>query len=583
MKSLPVPPLPDTLERYLSAVEPLLSADEFTRTRQVVEEYATGLGPQAQDALMRFAADEDEAGRSWLSEAWLRIYLEVRDPPPLASSVGFRLAWPTETRTPGPALAADVLHGFAGSHLAYLRNEVEPEMTPRGEEIDSTQRAVIAGGIRHPRPDCDEIRPGDWDARNREVGVLWRGRWFAVPVSDAEGTLRSHAELRAAVDRILDSEVEVAEPDITALSYLGSDRAAAGLETLVADPGNRRTYDRISRALFVLHLDDTDLAGTDPEAEFIRRAAFDPGRAWTYKPLTYQVQLRHGLVGLHMEHSEADGGTLLDLVAGAHAFRDGAGSASEPASVSVEAPEELVWTLPADLRAEIDAGIAAYRDRAAPLHVQRVQTPTPIPPGVRISGDAVMQWVMLYAQRATYGRVRSTYESVDMREYTAGRTECLRPNTPPAVELVESLLDDPATLEPALVDAALAAHRDWVKAAKSGNGVDRHLLGLKLAAARLGQPTPLHDDEGYRRLSTDFLSTTSLGSRDAIVRCAFAPTSPGGIGIYYAGDDDSLEFTVIQRRDEAVRVDEFVENLTDGAGRISAALSRWAESRDVRA
>ncbi|MDO5501254.1 MAG: choline/carnitine O-acyltransferase [Propionibacteriaceae bacterium] len=586
MKSLPVPSLPDTLDRYLEAVSPLLSAEEFTRTRAVVEAYAGGPGPLAQAELERFAAQEAEAGRSWLSEAWLAGYLTVRAPLPLSTSVGFRVAWPVPARsraealaggTPGLALAAEVLHGFAGSHLAYLRGDIPPELTPRGDEIDTSQRTVIAGGIRHPHPDADRIRPGEWDARDREVGVLWHGRWFAVPVSDAAGALRPRAELQAVLARIVADDAP-AESDLTALSYLGADRAAAGLDRLLAEPSNRRTYDRIARALFALCLDDTALSAAEEETEFIRRVAFEPGHAWTGKPLTYQVQLRHGLVALHMEHSLADGGTLTGIVTGAHRVRDetGPGAPDEAAGIAVEAPEELAWVLPAGLHDEIEEELAAYRDRAAPLHVQLVRVPAPVPPGVKVSGDAILQWIMLFAQRATYGRVRSTYEAVDMREYLAGRTECLRSNTREAVALVEALLDDAAAAEPGLVDAALTAHRTWVKNAKAGHGVDRHLLGLKLAAERLGQPSPLHDDEGWRRLTTDFLSTTSLGTREAILRCAFAPTSTGGIGVYYVADGEELEFSVIHRRDEAERVAEFVANLSLGAERLAAALGAWA-------
>ncbi|MDO5682015.1 MAG: choline/carnitine O-acyltransferase [Propionibacteriaceae bacterium] len=590
MKLLPVPPLTETLDRYLTAASPLLSAEEFDRTEQVVRDYAEGLGKPAQAELERFAEMENAEGRSWLSAAWLKGYLTVRDPLPLSTSVGFRLAWPTSAEgTPAAAFAAEVLHAFASAHLAYVSGEVAPEVTPRGEPVDGSQRVIMAGGIRRPHSGQDDIEPGPWDPRSRDVGVLWQGRWYAVSVSDSDGGLLSRTAIQADLQAILDDAAGADHAgtalDFTAPSYRGGDHAAAALEELLEDEANRRTHNRVRDALFVLHLSDEDLAadglaadglaGDALEAEFIRRVAFEPGRAWTWKPLTYQVQLRHGLVALHMEHSLADGGTLLGLVAEAHA-RVETGERDDATGLPQESrtPDTLAWRISDAQEAELEADLAAYRDRAAPLHVQLVRVPNPIPTGKRISADAVLQWVMLYAQRATYGRVRSTYEAVDMREYQAGRTECLRANTPAAVALVEALLDRPDAEEAAtLLATALDAHRGWVKNAKAGNGVDRHLLGLAEAAERLGDATPLHDDEGYRRLSTDFLSTTSLGTRDAVLRCAFAPTSAGGIGLYYVVDGDELEFTVIHRRDEAERIEEFVANLAIGAERLAPVLA----------
>ncbi len=530
MKHLPVPALSDTLDRYLAAVEPLLDLDELEAARCAVAEFAAGVGPLCQAELERFADQERGAGRSWLSEAWLEGYLSVRAPLPLSTSFGFLLAWPTATT--GLALAAEVVHGFACTHLAFLRGEAEPEVTSRGEPVDSSQWQVVAGGLRHPRPGVDEIRTGPGDAANREIGVLWRGRWLAVPISDRAGAALPRATVQAALARVV--ELAPADRDVTAISYLGGDQTAACVDRLLADPENRCTYDRIADALFAVHLDDSalDPQGTRArEADYLRRVSFEPGRAWTYKPLTYQVHLDHPLVALHMEHSVADGGTLQALIAQAHRAAAVDPQPSPPAG-QTPAIAELSWRIPPDLAGEIERGLADYRDRLAPLHVQIVRTANPAPAGVRISLDAVQQWVMLFAQLATFGRVRSTYESVDMREYAAGRTECLRPNTPQAVALTRALVAGTAT--PDHVGGALDAHRDWVKAAKAGHGVDRHLLGLRLAAERLDAVSPLHRSEAYRRLTTDFLSTTSMGGRDQIVRCTFSPTSRGGFGFYYA-------------------------------------------------
>ena len=113
------------------------------------------------------------------------------------------------------------------------------------------------------------------------------------------------------------------------------------------------------------------------------------------------------------------------------------------------------------------------------------------------------------AQHATYGRVRGVYEAVDMREYQAGRTECLRPVTPEAAAFVRALHEGHATEE--LFRAALDAHRGWVKACKSARGVDRHLLGLAMMAERTGETSAFFESPALAAVRHDFLSTTSIG------------------------------------------------------------------------
>lgn len=566
MKQLPVPGLSDTLARYLAAVEPLVDSRQRATTAQAVAHFAAGPGPRCQAALEEFAVQEQAAGRSWLSQAWLDTYLAVRTPLPLTSSVGFRIAWPAATS--GLERVAEVVCAFADAHLAYLRGEVEPEVTPRGEPVDPAQWDVTAGGLRHPRPGQDESRLGRADAANREVGVLWRGHYFAIPISDQSGQPFDPSAMMRTFAQVV--AFSAADQDFSAWSNLGSERVAEILDQLLADPANRATYDRLSDALFVVRIGDE----VADEAEHLRRGTFEPGQAWAYKPLTYQVQLADEYVAVHVEHSRIDGATLRSLIQRAQSAASDPGN-SASASTEVQVPvTELSWVMAAALRSALDRELAEHQSAVQDHRVRIERVANPVPPGTKISLDAVQQWLMLFAQWATYGQVRSTYEAVDMREYEAGRTECLRPNTSQAVALVQALAD--GTAEPAHVQAALQAHRESVKAAKSGNGIDRHLTGLGFIGKRLGLSSSLHEDEAYRLLTTDFLSTTSLGDRGEIHRCGFAPTSPGGIGFYYAPDGDCLEFTLSYVEGATERIADVARNLHRGAQALAGPLAALA-------
>lgn len=561
MKHLPVPPLRQSLDRYLAAVAPLSDAQQQRHAQDVVEEFAHSDGPHCQAELMRFAHRENLAGRSWLSQAWLSEYLTSRDPLPLVSSVGFRLRWDSE-RT-GIARAADVIHRVAAVHLAHLRGEIDDEINARGDAMDMSQWQVLAGGLRHPQPVEDDIRHGRPGAAAREIGVLWKGRMVMMPISDDVGQPWSRAVLQEALHRLRELPVQ-GDDTFTHLSYLGSDRAFAHIDALLEHPENATIYDRLVDAVFVVNLTDTPAS----EEEHQERVTFHPGQAWAYKPFTYQVSLADDYVGVHAEHSIVDGVALRSMVAVMQQVEpvDGDGT---PIRL-----EPLAWIMSADLSKQLSRDIASYRRRAEAYRVRILQFPSAVPTDMpfRVSHDAIQQFSLLYAQLAAYGRVRSTYEAADMREYQAGRTECLRPNTADALTLTRALLDGDAT--PDHLYAALAAHRDQIITCKSGQGFNRHLLGLHLMAEHLGLAPALFRDESYNRLTTDFLSTSSVGDAQQIVRFTFAPTTADGIGVNYTVSDDMYEFCLIHNSEEAEGIGDFIHALKTGVSALGELMAR---------
>ncbi|MGB5952684.1 MAG: choline/carnitine O-acyltransferase, partial [Ornithinimicrobium sp.] len=178
MEHLPVPPLAQTLQKYLGALHPLLSPQELRQSQAAVAETLAGDGPACQAALEEFAATEGAHGRSWLSAAWLHGYLAARTPLALTSNVGFQIRVPVDAEGPisaplqGMARAAAVIQTLASVHLASLRGELPAEETPRGEAVCGVQREVLAGGVRHPSQNVDEVRDATPDPAHRAIGLL---------------------------------------------------------------------------------------------------------------------------------------------------------------------------------------------------------------------------------------------------------------------------------------------------------------------------------------------------------------------------------------------------------------------------
>lgn len=562
---LPVPELSKTLDGYLSAVRPLQDDAAHEATQRAVAEFAETDGPALHQALLDYANVQNAAGKSWLSDAWFESYNTERRPLPLASSVAKTMLTDDvpDLAAVGTARAADLIHRLAQMHLAYLHDELPAEVGAHGEPIDDSQLIVLEGGARLPRRFKDKFMGGSPEPANREMGVLWNGRLFYVRISDDRGRALPRNVIHAVLDQITAKCVQTGMSPL-ALSYLGSTYLAEELTFFLDDPENKKTHDRATGALFLVNLVDRE--GVEWPEE-LQRLNFGLDQAWVYKPMTYHFNLADGFTAVHQEHSMVDGGTFR------HAWRQ-AKKMTPYDDETVAIPEvcEGVWNVEdADFAHELAVRLNQYRQHAEHFRARDIAIPVPAAPAYRLSSDACQQIVLAYAQLRTYGRLRSHYEAVDMRAYQAGRTECLRPVTMEMRDLVEAMQTGTAT--PGQLHATLDAHRTLVKQAHSGQGFSRHLFMLKTLATRAGLSPAIFTDPGYELLTTDFLSTTSLGDQPDIGVVSFAPTSHGGLGVYYVAPRDAegngrFEFLLMWRDDEAELVDEFAAALEEGTGKL---------------
>ncbi|KDR15107.1 Carnitine O-acetyltransferase [Zootermopsis nevadensis] len=90
--------------------------------------------------------------------------------------------------------------------------------------------------------------------------------------------------------------------------------------------------------------------------------------------------------------------------------------------------------------------------------------------------------------------------------------------------------------------AAVKSHKDYATQAAFGLGVDRHLLGLKLAAIENGiQMHPLYKDPSYVR-STHFKITSSqVAGKGNSVMC-YGPVVPDGYASCYNPLGNTINF-----------------------------------------
>lgn len=556
LKPLPVPELDNSLDAYSHALEAVLEGDRLERAKGIVEDFRTGKGPELDAKLRERAAEREEQGVNWLHSEWYAGYLTVREPLALSTNVLFQIDLPDKDMPVGMGRAVEFIQRAAAIHLQAAAGETPEDQDARGNRITMNQWFPYAGAIRHPEPGEDVIIQTELDATNREIGVFCNGKFFALQISDDEGKPASDKAIADALEKILAaSQTEEGTFDFNVPSLIGSGALAELLPDLLELGYNRAVYDRLANMLFTIDIVDDEMAG---DREHFKRDTFAPRGAWLYKPMSYQISLRDHWIGLQVEHSCQDGATLVTAIKRMQSVVLPAEASNTLTEIE---PQFLIWEISDELGAKLQQELDQTLAQADKFDVEIITVPHKQPAEMpfKVSRDASAQLTMSIAQELTYGHVRAVYEAVDMREFRAGRTECLRAATPEAVNFAKKLVAGKATSED--LESAINAHRGWVKRCKSGNGFDRHFQMLATVDEEAAANEPFFTDEDATAARRDFLSTTSIGGADQVVRYSFVPSLPEGFGIAYTPLPQDGEFCVSWNTGTAEKPEEFRANL----------------------
>lgn len=546
---LPVPDLNEMLERYLQQVQPLLTSEEYQTTVAATRYFKSSKG-KAQPLQAALQAFDGQTETSWLAGDWLESYLSVRGPLPLSSNVGFAI------QTRGKDLS-QWTHALASVCADHYHKRIPVPQTPQDTPVCMNQWAILKGAARIPQHKSDGYRFAQ--TAMRHIGVLHNGFYYRIAALDEQFEAYHPDTFRQAFQEILADRTENPYP-VTAPCYFEPARRVSSYQALRRSPENARLLDCIEQDLFHISLTGEQLdADTD-----LAKATFQPDQnVWSHKPTTYCYNTVTNRFFLHCEHSWQDGGALKGIIERAAAKHSKYSGKTVRPDI-----ERCQWQLTPARKKSWKSSGQAYTSAAKHMRVSSTTVPfngRSVPKGT--SHDALMQFLLQYAQLSTYGNIRNTYEAVDASHFQHGRTECVRPVSQQSLAFVGTLLQERP--DRTLFQEALAEHKARIKAAKLGRGPNRHLLGLRLAAARNRIRLPaFFKDKGYQTFNTDFISSSTLGDDTYIRNFAFAPTSPGGLGVNYTLTTEGWLFTVSHTGKQRREVDVFLEALKLGGSHL---------------
>ncbi|KAM8825976.1 peroxisomal carnitine O-octanoyltransferase isoform 2-T2 [Synchiropus picturatus] len=560
---LPVPPLESSISKYLDAVRPFASEDEFKATFEIARKFKDGVGKDLHQKLLERAKTK----RNWLEEWWLdTAYLEVRSPSQLSVNFGgpapyLEHCWPPEEGTQLQRTSISTWHTLQYWNLIH-KEKLAPQKSGK-TALDMDQFRMLFCTCKVPGVDKDVIYNYFKTAREgscpSHLIVMCRGRIFTFNAV-VDGQILTPPELLRQLRYIKEyCDDRLVGEGVAALTTEERPRWAKAREHLISiDPHNEALLETIQSSLFVISLDDFKPYSSPDNYTNLTLEALtgNPTNRWgdkSYNALSFS----DGTMGSTCDHAPYDAMVLVSMcwyVDQQLKATDGKWQGSDVVR-PMALPEELVFTVDRRVQSDISHAKEQYYKSAQDLQVLCYAFTAFGKSAIRqrkLHPDTFIQLAMQLAYYRIYKKPGSCYETAMTRQFYHGRTETMRPCTPEAVSWCKMMTDPTSSTEERrrAMKLAFDTHNRLMAEAQNGQG-------LYLVAKEEGIPTPdLFMDPLYARSGGggNFVLSSSLVGYTTVLG-AVAPMVPHGYGFFYR-----------------IRVD-----------RIVVSLSAWKSNRQTDA
>ncbi len=538
------PPLEKTCDRMLEWAKPLLSDNEYGESLQALQSF---LRPGKEGEILRAELDtlypSDPEVLKWMPycEKW---YLSHRSSLSVLSNP-FYLLDPRgeELGIDNAELAARAVQTILKFYKDVQEGAMEPDFW-KNQPLSMEQYEDIIGVTRIPEKEFDKnIRTRtDW------IAVICNGHIFRQRVLDDNGDLLPGKGLARSFASILRICREPEPFPLAALTCLPRPRWASLRISLMQNfPSVAKAIETAEHSLFVLCLDQP---GSMNDEDLCRELLYgNPGSRWFDKSLQLVV-FGKGRMGINFEHSRLDGTPMGRFVRylcnGTRKYSLKPGEAPLAEEVTPLAGEDLQ-------EAVMEAQTCAYslfsKTNLSLLHFNEFGKDRIKQLGV--SPDGFLQTALFLAQHRAWGKVRTVFESVMMRQFRHARTDGMRPfnsGTKQFLDMMDRKNIDRNECAKAL-RTTTEIHRDRISLCMNGEGIDGILmLLLAIAEGKAGNrpldPLPdIYQSPAWRVLQ-DIGITTSTTSGEGIESGGYAPAVDDGLGVRYLQRPDHLILSV---------------------------------------
>ncbi|XP_055699735.1 peroxisomal carnitine O-octanoyltransferase [Phlebotomus papatasi] len=543
--ALPLPSLVDTMERYYDSLKPFGTEQELRQSREIIEDFKSGIGMKLQDILQKKAQTE----KNWVAKFWDDYaYLCLRVPllPFCGMIHPFSLPSAGIPETPEMSLKATAwMFYHVMEFWKLLRQERVKSGSTSAAPLTSFLHRRLYNSCRLPGEQMDSIytifkTEKEGHCRSHSI-ILGRGRIFVFDCLDEKGDVLSPQEYLSVfenVREVLDKDRKVGDGIGVLTCDDRTNWAINRKKLLELSANNRKILELIESSILVISLDDQ--CPSDYSEAVADIMGGNLVSRWADKSLNY-VSFANGKIGCVGEHTCYDGTIAVHL---SSFLLESLASGEEPNWSTMKplrkAPTELIFDVDDYLQAELTRMTSMAKKLKLAVGVdyshfmdfgKEVIKPHKVHP------DSFLQLALLLTYHRLHGEFAATYETALMRNYYKGRTETVRSCSEDAVKWIKCMVDTEELISSKAKLFKIAAKRQTqlMNDARSGRGIDRHLFALWCIAHENGIEIPkLYNDPLYTRSGGGgnfILSTSTLGFN--VCGGCVAPMCLDGYGCFY--------------------------------------------------
>ncbi|XP_016380169.1 carnitine O-palmitoyltransferase 1, liver isoform-like [Sinocyclocheilus rhinocerous] len=583
---LPVPPVKDTVRRYLESARPLMDDEQYKRMEGLAKDFEKNLGPRLQWYLKLKSWWASNYVSDWWEEY---IYLRGRGPIMVNSNYYAMVFWVSSlfscltfrsasqlmvlntipmcssqyermfntSRVPGVETVS-VFHDCFPLQVFWVSSlfscltfrSASQLMVLNTIPMCSSQYERMFNTSRVPGVETDVLQHMN---ESKHIAVYHKGLFYKVWMF-YDGRLLLPREIEQQIERILADKSEPQPGEELLAALTAGDRVpwAKARSQFFSRGKNKQSLDAVEKAAFFVSLDDTEQR-YDPENPVQSLDSYGKsllhGKChdrWFDKSFNLIV-FKNGTMGLNAEHSWADApvvGHLWEHVLSSDPVRLGYtedGHCKGNPHPNLPGPQRLQWDIPEECQAVISSSLKVAKALADDVDMHIIPF-NDFGKGLikkcKTSPDGFIQIALQLAHFRDKGKFCLTYEASMTRLFREGRTETVRSCTTQTCDFVRAMMNDKATREEKLKLLKVAAekHQDLYRLAMTGDGIDRHLFCLYLVSKYLGEDSAFLKEvlsEPWR-LSTSQTPLQQLDLFDLKRHPEFV-TSGGGFGPFFMG------------------------------------------------
>ena len=452
----------------------------------------------------------------------------------------------------------------------FRRNKFKADDV-RGVPLCMAQFKLVFHATRVPILDKDrtDIHPA---YGNEHFAVVSRGKFYTVSFMSPDGRMLSTEEIWAMLVLIDAQSNSAQDVEHAGWGVLTTDPRDVWAENykmlLAADAKNPDELRRLHTAAFLVCLDSNNPVD---DAEFTRALwhSLNPRDRFFDKSIQL-IAFSNGRMGFNGEHSLTDGTTtgricrdaILAVENNPEVERlEAITSMSENAEKIIAAsslphPSLIDVRLDDEIRIRMNNALNLFDSEAAAHDVyvlkfhhfgkNRLKK-------YKCSPDAFVQMSFQLAHFRMWGRCAATYESASTRKYETGRTEVARGVSHASMAWIDAIdhagMNHLGAAERAeLLRRAIGIHSRTTALACDGQGMDRHLLGLRLICREQGIEMPaIFTDPAYRVSSQHWTLSTSQVSDPVFAAYGWGEVVSDGYGLAYMILDDFIHVNVCSK------------------------------------